>query len=255
MRQIATAIAVLLMTSHCLAVEDAAVTAAYKALLADYEQEGGPRIFAKRFLEFAEQHPNEPEAVMALLWVVSNVRGKSETTTALDTLAKHHVSSNQLADSCETIASSRSTAAEKLLRAVAEKHPDQQTRAVATYYLAALLETEASLVQQLASQPDLAPRVLQYFGKEYGGYLSSLKPEELAKRREQVFQQMLQSFADVEVQDTKLGQIAEKSLYRMRHLSIGKVAPDIQGQDIHGEEFKLSDYRGKVVMLSFWGHW
>src|SRR4051812_31353276 len=34
-------------------------------------------------------------------------------------------------------------------------------------------------------------------------------------------------------------------------LTIGKVAPDIVGEDIDGKEFKLSDYRGKVVVLDF----
>jgi hypothetical protein len=38
-------------------------------------------------------------------------------------------------------------------------------------------------------------------------------------------------------------------------LEIGKVAPDIEGEDIDGVKFKLSDYRGKVVVLDFWGHW
>ena len=39
------------------------------------------------------------------------------------------------------------------------------------------------------------------------------------------------------------------------NLAIGKVAPDIVGEDIDGKKFKLSDYRGKVVVLDFWGHW
>jgi predicted Zn finger-like uncharacterized protein len=38
-------------------------------------------------------------------------------------------------------------------------------------------------------------------------------------------------------------------------LSVGKVVPDIEGEDIDGQKFKLSDYRGKVVVLDFWGHW
>lgn len=37
--------------------------------------------------------------------------------------------------------------------------------------------------------------------------------------------------------------------------SLGKVAPDIEGQDLDGVSFKLSDYRGKVVFLDFWGDW
>lgn len=36
---------------------------------------------------------------------------------------------------------------------------------------------------------------------------------------------------------------------------VGTVAPDIQGTDLDGVEFKLSDYRGKVVLLSFSGEW
>jgi cytochrome oxidase Cu insertion factor (SCO1/SenC/PrrC family) len=37
--------------------------------------------------------------------------------------------------------------------------------------------------------------------------------------------------------------------------TIGKVAPDIEGVDVDGKKFKLSDYRGKVVVLDFWGDW
>jgi hypothetical protein len=36
---------------------------------------------------------------------------------------------------------------------------------------------------------------------------------------------------------------------------VGNRAPEIEGEDIQGTKFKLSDYRGKVVMLDFWGNW
>jgi peroxiredoxin len=35
----------------------------------------------------------------------------------------------------------------------------------------------------------------------------------------------------------------------------GKVAPDIDGRDLDGNPFKLSDYRGKVVVLRFSAEW
>ncbi|MDG1874966.1 MAG: TlpA disulfide reductase family protein [Mariniblastus sp.] len=41
----------------------------------------------------------------------------------------------------------------------------------------------------------------------------------------------------------------------MEHLQVGHEAPDIIGKDLDGMEFRLSDYRGKVVLLDFWGHW
>jgi hypothetical protein len=31
-----------------------------------------------------------------------------------------------------------------------------------------------------------------------------------------------------------------------------RLAPEIVGTDAEGQTFKLSDYRGKVVMLEFW---
>lgn len=36
---------------------------------------------------------------------------------------------------------------------------------------------------------------------------------------------------------------------------VGDMAPEIQGKDAAGKEFKLSDYRGQVVMLDFYGNW
>jgi hypothetical protein len=35
----------------------------------------------------------------------------------------------------------------------------------------------------------------------------------------------------------------------------GNIAPEIVGNDLDGHRFRLSDYRGKVVVLDFWGHW
>ena len=36
---------------------------------------------------------------------------------------------------------------------------------------------------------------------------------------------------------------------------VGQPAPEVSGVDQDGKEFKLSDYRGKVVMLDFWASW
>ena len=37
--------------------------------------------------------------------------------------------------------------------------------------------------------------------------------------------------------------------------SVGARAPEIAASDLDGVPFKLSDYRGKVVLLYFWGNW
>jgi hypothetical protein len=48
---------------------------------------------------------------------------------------------------------------------------------------------------------------------------------------------------------------AETELKALRTIRVGKEAPIISGPDLDQKEFKLSDYRGKVVLLDFWGHW
>ena len=36
---------------------------------------------------------------------------------------------------------------------------------------------------------------------------------------------------------------------------VGNLAPEIFGEDLDDEPFRLSDYRGKVVVVDFWGDW
>ena len=38
-------------------------------------------------------------------------------------------------------------------------------------------------------------------------------------------------------------------------LQIGKPVPEIVGQRVDGEPMRLSDFRGKVIVLDFWGDW
>ena len=52
-----------------------------------------------------------------------------------------------------------------------------------------------------------------------------------------------------------LGEFAQSELFELRHLRVGKVALEIKGEDLDGVAFKLTDYRGKVVLLDFWGDW
>ncbi len=53
----------------------------------------------------------------------------------------------------------------------------------------------------------------------------------------------------------RLGDLAAPPLFELKYLSVGKTAPEIDGEDIGGVKFSLGDYRGKVVLLSFWGDW
>jgi hypothetical protein len=44
-------------------------------------------------------------------------------------------------------------------------------------------------------------------------------------------------------------------LFRLEHLCLGCPAPDFESEDVDGNVFRLSDYRGKVTLIDFWGFW
>ena len=67
--------------------------------------------------------------------------------------------------------------------------------------------------------------------------------------------QDLKEYLATVVGDSRLDEEAKRELFLLENLSPGLEAPDIVGADLDGKELKLSDYRGKVVLVSFWGDW
>jgi len=55
--------------------------------------------------------------------------------------------------------------------------------------------------------------------------------------------------------DLEYGERAANSVFELENLQIGMVAPEIVGADVDGNPMKLTDFRGKVVVLDFWGFW
>lgn len=71
-----------------------------------------------------------------------------------------------------------------------------------------------------------------------------------ASRRKALLERLSKEYGD-----TPEGQRAKATLNGEVNLAIGAEAPDFTTKDAEGVEFKLSDYRGKVVVLDFWGFW
>lgn len=188
--------------------------------------------FAGRFLSLAQKHPKDPAAVDALLLVL-NIGSEPDQDKALTILMTDHIQSEKVGNAAERLAMSGSAGAEKLLRAILEKSPHKEAQAKAAFGLAQHLKEQAD-------EPGLKPAQAQ----------------KAAKEAEDLFETVVQKFAHVKgSRGEPLGATAKRQLFELRNLSLGKVAPDIEGEDLDGQKFKLSDYRGKVVVLDFWGHW
>jgi len=116
--------------------------------------------------------------------------------------------------------------AERQLRLLLTQSTKDQVRALAAYVLAGILSRhdEGSQAESETWARE-AVRVSQAFKKASG------RP----------------------IDDTEEG--ASRLLLKIQRLGLGKSAPEIVGRDIRDRLLKLSDYRGQVVLLDFWGFW
>lgn len=61
---------------------------------------------------------------------------------------------------------------------------------------------------------------------------------------------------DLRVSDeSTYSEAVQWGLRELELLHLGAPAPEIEGVDLHGRPLKLSEYRGKVVLLDFWASW
>jgi hypothetical protein len=70
-------------------------------------------------------------------------------------------------------------------------------------------------------------------------------------------QLLLDEYGDVPLEGSTYGIIADAYLnaHSEEELAIGQPAPEIVGVDVDGQPMSLSEFRGKVVVLDFWGDW
>jgi hypothetical protein len=115
-------------------------------------------------------------------------------------------------------------------------------------------EHDALLDQIMAKSTDKSVQGIVKFSVARA--LSSQNSETAEARCIELLGEVIKRYADVlDPRQQPLGPQAERLLFAVENLKIGKVAPDIIGTDLDGVGFKLSDYRGKVVVLDFWGDW
>jgi hypothetical protein len=93
----------------------------------------------------------------------------------------------------------------------------------------------------------------RHYSEDVQKWIRSIDRTVLAKRIDELCDHVINEYGDVKRDHGTLADAAKALLFDMH--AIGSVAPEIDGEDIHGERLKLSDYRGKVVVLDFWGHW
>jgi hypothetical protein len=231
--------------------------------------EGLPKADAAmdKLWDLVEKNPKEKEAaITALQWLLNNSgyddKGQKGRARAMDLLIRDHADNPKIVPILSGIRNFASTRAEELLRAVMEKNPSKEVKGKACLYLGGYLKSVAETVKRLKETPEEAKRRESFFGKEAVRKLMEADPDKLVKEAEAALEEAAAKYGDVvmstnpkTMKNTTIADRVVGELFELRNLAIGKTVPDIEAEDLDGKSFKLSDYRGKVVVLDFWGHW
>ncbi|HZN58021.1 MAG TPA: hypothetical protein VFD71_08105 [Planctomycetota bacterium] len=222
------------------------------------------------FLELAERYPKDPVAVEALMQALAHANGTiypdiretSPGSRAFALLRRDHLRSEKLGRACQLAIFGFHSGHEAFLRAVLETSPHADVQGLACLSLAQFLTDRLNRLEVLKDQdqPELLERYLRAFGKEFVDKLRAQDREPVTREIEALFARAAEGYSRVPIPVTyygsggTVGEKAEAELYQIRNLAIGRPAPEIVGEDQDGKPLKLSDYRGKVVLLDFWYH-
>ena len=188
-------------------------------------------LWAPQFWKIVDSAPKSEAGFRALMWIRSRVASVEEGDRTVTLLLEHHMRHEGLGPVAKRYVGAPAPTtrpfAEKVMRRVIAGSPHAKVRGETSFYLAR--------------------------------WLRHNKPETNAAEIITFLELTIKACKDVPgtfpYQNRSLSEVADAELFRLRFLQVGKKAPDISGEDVAGVAFKLSEYRGKVILLDFWGHW
>ncbi len=208
----------------------------------------------QNILKLAEQADKDADtSLQAVMMVMTRTDDAELQAKAGELLIKHHMENEDLPDSLQGLMRGMpSKTTQGIFEKVIENSKDDRIRGLASLSLIDYLANAKQIGAQVVGNPQIEKAYPELV--EFVKSLDDLDEEAVIAR----YKKIAAEFADVKHEDSTIGKIAERKIKVMEiraNVVVGKVAPEIEGPDIDGTDFKLSDYRGKVVMLDFWGDW
>lgn len=219
---------------------DEGVANALAALQAEFEatelaSPAAYEAFQPRFAELAEKHAGTDAELGARLWLYGQawwLRREKGAAAMNEEAGKH---------------------AERLL---AEFGDSERLAELPTkHYVLSRLQKEELFSQLLEQSPHDTVRAAALYSLATGDL--RVRDDEIRERGRRRFERLGKEFGELQAAYASYAEIADANLNKHdpADLEIGDVAPEIVGRDYEGNEMKLSNYRGQVVVLDFWGDW
>ena len=205
------------------------------ALESTREVRPGP--LAPLVLANAQRNLDHPQAAKLLAWVCTGQHvddsGEAPPTfaEAADLIADRFAASPDIHHFCESLGVGDGSPPwagryEKHLRTILEKNRTRLVRCTASFALASVVDSMGP------DRQDEALALYRQFLKDFDGSDRSIKP----------------------VEDSLIS-CAKHEADVIRALGVGNPAPPMEGVDLDGRPMTLADFRGKVVLVSFWATW
>jgi thiol-disulfide isomerase/thioredoxin len=193
--------------------------------------------FAQKALDLAREDEQGEVAFAAAFYAFTGGGGTKTTTDAADFIA------NRLADDTKVVPTmtqmSQTRGGLDLLARLATNSKIKGIRGAALF---AILDAE---VYEIDRPPPGKPVSAQRLAAKFAAATDKLK-------------KLAAEFAGVEV-STRLGnsisEAAQKRIFFIDNLTVGKRAPDFECELLDGKKVKLSNFRGNVVVLDVWTTW
>jgi len=193
----------------------------------------GEKALAPYVLAAVKRQLAHPSAARTLTWVCVTLAAEQSTSAVFaesaDLIVARFANSPDIGNLCELLGASPrwSDKVERDLRTILDKNQDRAVRAAASFALASVVQRAGE------SRQKEAEALFEEFVKKFDG-------------KEQY------QYAAIE---KMLNESARRELTELKMRALGKPAPEIAGIDLDGQGMTLSQFRGKVVLLSFWATW
>jgi len=213
-------------------------------------------LYAPAFLEVASEYPGTKVALDCFSWVVGNAADAAMIDNSCKVVLRAHIQSEDLSAFVDQLARCSDPIAERTLQTILSSSPHRDVRGTACFQLGMKKLSAASLAKRIqAAEGEELEAIRENYTEVAFTRAKGLQPSILQAAGEMLLERVVNEFADVKWRRRTLGRYATGELFEVRNLQIGMIAPEVEGMDVFERPMKLSEFRGKVVLLDFWGDW
>ncbi|MBL9128496.1 MAG: sigma-70 family RNA polymerase sigma factor, partial [Verrucomicrobiales bacterium] len=182
--------------------------------------ETGPEAWAATL----DSSPASEEGLKAAKAILLNTPDGPLVERAGSVILEHHVHVPALMDLCDGLMRMRHRCSVPVLEGLVAKNPDRDVRGWASLVLATF-RLDAAENGENRPETDAAIAAFERVAREFG---------------------------DVSWRGNRLSNLVAGPLRGLKTTSVGRPAPPLEGATIDGEPLRLSEHRGKVVVVVFW---